>query len=284
MTETTATRRRPALLLLALVPVVLVVAGLAWFLSGDEPAPVDLTATDGADTAADPATDPATDPLADADQGSADGTDVGDAGDAPAPQDVVGLDRAGAPSDLRDVDGIWVVDRDAQRFDREAGAGTFVGYRIDEELASLGATTAVGRTPVVDGEVELDGTTVVRARIEADLTALESDDGRRDNRVRSTFAGDGSAVFELDEPLDIGALPEAGEIVETTGQGTLTIEGVARPVEVALQATVRGERLVVAGASVIMLADFDVAVPTAPIVLGVADDATIEWQVFLSRT
>lgn len=265
MTETAPPPRRWALVALVAVPLALVAVGLVWLLSGDEPAPVDLASSGAADTA---------------------DTDVADDGaaDAPSPQDIVGLDAVGPPSDLQDVDGTWVVDRDAQRFDREAGAGTFVGYRIDEELASLGATTAVGRTPVVDGEVELDGTTVVRARLEADLTALESDDGRRDDRVRRVFAGDGTAVFELDEPLDVGAIPQAGEIVETTGRGTLTIDGVARPVEVALQATVRGERLVVAGASVIRLADFDVAVPTAPIVLGVADDATIEWQVFLSRT
>jgi polyisoprenoid-binding protein YceI len=257
-------RTLPIVALVGAAVVVLLVGGLVWFLSGDEPDAVDLAAG--------------------APSGPAEAGVGGGPGDGPRPQDIVGLGSAGAGAQLDDVTGVWVVDRDAQRFDRAAGAGSFVGYRIEEELVSVGATMAVGRSPEVGGELELDGTTVVAARITGDLTALESDDGRRDARVRSTFAGDGTASFELDEPLQIGAIPAPGEVVETTGRGTLTIEGVSREVTVALQATTRGERLVVAGATVMTLADFGVAVPTAPLVLGVSDEATLEWQLFLSRT
>jgi hypothetical protein len=39
----------------------------------------------------------------------------------------------------------------------------------------------------------------------------------------------------------------------------------------------------VTGSTIVTLADFDIAVPSAPVVLSVSDEATIELQLYLSR-
>jgi polyisoprenoid-binding protein YceI len=265
-TTPTSRGRGPLLAVVALLAIGLI-GVLVWIRAADEPAAVDLTSTGEADDASMPSDE-------------VDGSD-----DAVAPE---GEDATVAPDGDAaagfDPDGSWVVDTAAQSFDREAGTGSFVGYRVEEELSSVGAFTAVGRTPAVDGEVTIDDGVVTGAIITGDLRQLESNDGRRDGRVRGIWSDDGLARFELLEPVTIDRVPAEGDVVTFPGRGALTIDGVTREVDVELQATTRGDRLVVGGSTVVVLADFDVAVPSAAIVLSVSDEATIEWQVFLSRT
>ena len=47
----------------------------------------------------------------------------------------------------------------------------------------IGANTAVGRTPNVTGTMTISGTQLTAATITADLTALQSDDQRRDGQL-----------------------------------------------------------------------------------------------------
>ncbi|MEX2324440.1 MAG: YceI family protein [Nitriliruptoraceae bacterium] len=188
----------------------------------------------------------------------------------------------GPPTSPDDLTGTWTVDT-SRTFDGTQGLGTFVGYRVDEELSGIGANTAVGRTPVVDGELVLDATRVVAARISADLMALESDDGRRDNRVRSMLGDGATAQFVLDDNIDFGEVPRVGEVVELSASGVLTIRDVAHHITVDLQAAVTERGLLITGTTVIVLDDFDVAVPSAGIVLSASDDATLEWQLFFRR-
>ena len=259
MSTTGTNRSKTPLLVGGGVAIAVVIALLVWFFTGDEPAAVDLGG-EAAVTDQDAA-------IADVDP------DVEDAGTDPGGAD------AALPEDMT---GTWVVDVEATPFDRATGTGTFVGYRIDEELSGIGATTAVGRTPDVSGSVTIAGTTVTAAEVTGDLTRMESDDGRRDGRVRSTFSPDAAATFTLLGPVDVGTVPAAGQVSEALATGELTVDGVTREVEVALQATVIDGRLVVAGSTVISLSDFEVTAPSAPIVLSVSDEATVEWQLFLA--
>jgi hypothetical protein len=59
------------------------------------------------------------------------------------------------------ISGTWTVDPSIGSF--SDFSGSFVGYRIDEQLAGIGANTAVGRTPNVTGSMTVDGTTVTVA-------------------------------------------------------------------------------------------------------------------------
>ena len=75
------------------------------------------------------------------------------------------------------LDGTWTVDPSVGSF--SDFSGSFVGYRVEEELANVGAATAVGRTPGRDREP--DASTARRSprpSSRADLTTLQSDDDR----------------------------------------------------------------------------------------------------------
>jgi hypothetical protein len=183
---------------------------------------------------------------------------------------------------LTDATGTWRVDTEIVAFDGQTGEGTWVGYRIDEELSGIGAYTAVGRTPEVSGTLTIDGTRVMSAVLTARLGTLRSDNGNRDARVRPLFA-DRDATFELLAPVGFAEVPEEGQRVTAVATGILTIGDVSQELDVELAATVAGGRLVVTGAMTIVLAEFGIVVPSAPVVLSVSDVAVIELQLYLTR-
>ncbi len=214
-------------------------------------------------------------------------------GDAP---DEVNLDDAVAAADdasegttpSGDVDpqGTWTVDTNAQPYSFDDSTGTFVGFRIDEELSGVGATTAVGRTPDVTGTVTLDGATLSAATFTADLSALTTDDSRRDSKARGALnvTEEPLATFTLAAPVDLGAEPQPGDTVAATAVGDLTVNGVTQRVEVPLEAALSTSGLlVVTGSLDVTLADFDVSAPSAPIVLGASDVAIVEIQLYLTH-
>lgn len=242
---------------LAVIIVVMVATGvgvITWWLDGDEPAAVDAERAVSEDS-----------PIV---IGAESATEASE--------------RAAPPSSADDLTGTWVVDA-SRTFDRASGRGTFVGYRIDEELAGIGATTAVGRTPDVDGHLTFERTRLVDVRIVADLARLVSDDSRRDRRVATMFADDPQAVFVLDDTIDLGEVPAIGEVIEVQVAGLLTIGGVTQPVTVRIEAALTEVGMVVAGSTHVLLGDFGVAVPSASIVLSASDEAAIEWQLYLMK-
>ena len=199
-----------------------------------------------------------------------------------AEEDPEGGSAPEPPVEPDQLTGTWIVDT-SREFDLVAGRGTFVGYRVDEELAGIGSTTAVGRTPEVAGRVMFDQTRLTQVEIEADLTALVSDDRRRDGRVRDMLGPDATALFSLDDTIDLGEVPRVGEVIELQAAGQLTIGDAARPVTVAIEAALTETGMVVAGSTRVLLADFEVSVPSAAIVLSASDEAVIEWQLYLRR-
>jgi polyisoprenoid-binding protein YceI len=245
----------------AAVVVVAAGAGLWWFLSGDEPAEVDL------ESAA--AVVSTTTTLADS------SSELPPAEDEPADEDPVG---AG-------LDGTWTVDTSIGSFSFEEATSSFVGFRVAEELASIGATEAVGRTPDVSGSLEIEGTTVVAVLIEADFTTIVSNDSRRDNRIQGALETSEfpTATFELSEAIDLGSIPDAGESVSVTARGDLTVHGVTNSIEIPLEAQLIDDVIVVVGSTEIVFADYGVEVPSAVIVVSAEDRGPIELQLFFTR-
>ena len=180
----------------------------------------------------------------------------------------------------------WVVDSDLVAFDFDNGAGTFLGFRIDEELTTVGATTAVGRTPEVEGAVSLDGSVLTQATVTGDLTALTTDIRQRDGRTQRAMntATHPTSTFELTEPVDLGAVPVPDDRLGVDATGELTLNGVTRPVTAAIDAVLlgTGDRLLVTGSFEVLLSDHDLVAPSASIVVSVADTATIEFQLYLT--
>ena len=184
------------------------------------------------------------------------------------------------------VAGTWVVDTETGEFDYESATGTFAGFRIEEELASIGSTTAVGRTGDVAGSMVIDGTTVTEASFEIDLSTITTNESRRDDNVqRALETGQfPTATFTLVEPIELGDAAASGEAVSVTAVGDLTIHGVTQRVEFPLEAQLVQDTVVVVGSLDITFADYGVEVPDAQIVLSVEDHGILELQLLLTKS
>jgi polyisoprenoid-binding protein YceI len=278
---TPAGRHRPrgrSLLLGAVAVVVLLAAGVLWYLNRSTPAPVTTeTALEAARDAAEEAEGQ------EPDASAAPATDPDGADDEVEDADPDG--GAGSRGGL-DPSGTWRVDRDQVPFGFDAGSGTFVGFRVDEELATVGATTAVGRTPAVDGELTIDGTALTAATVTADLSVLRTDIAQRDSRVQQALdtSTHPTATFTLTEVVELNEVPPLGESRAAQAVGELTLRGVTRPVTVPVEAVrLTGDTLLVTGSVEVVLDDFGITVPSAPIVVSVADTGTMELQLHLRR-
>lgn len=274
-TAATPKRRRTVLVVTLLV---IAVAGalLVAYLGRDTPAAVDTAA---AIAAAGEGTDTGEEADADTDGGADDTTDDTTDGDDGGADTDAGEDATGALPES------WRIDTDLVPFDFDAGTGTFVGYRIDEELSTVGATTAVGRTAVVEGELRLEGSSLVAATITGDLTALVSDIPNRDGRVQRALDTDThpTTTFALTEAVDLGAEPTPGDTVRVSAAGELTLHGVTQPTLADIEAVLLDTgRLLVTGSFEVVLSDHDIVAPSAPIVVSVADTGTIEFQLYLT--
>lgn len=276
-------RRKRRLRIAAAIVVLLVAAAAAafvwWFLRDDAPAEVSIgnaaaQVTDSTSEVAVPPTVASTAPTA------------ATAADATVASTGPSTTTAGtAPAATGDVSGVWSVDTSIGEFNYEDSTGTFVGFRIAEELQGIGSTTAVGRTPTVSGTLDIDGTTVTAVTIEADMTSITTNDSRRNDKVWSALETDTfpTGTFVLTEPIELGDAATSGEAVSVDAVGELTIHGVTLPVTIALDAQLVDDTIVVVGQTDIVFADYGVSVPTAAIIVSVEDHGVVELQLFFTR-
>jgi polyisoprenoid-binding protein YceI len=183
------------------------------------------------------------------------------------------------------LDGTWNVDQTIGSF--TDFSGSFAGFRVEEQLAGIGAKTAVGRTPEVTGTMTITGTTVPNASFEVDMSTLTTDDGRRDNAIRTQAietARFPKATFVLTQPIALGSLPADGQQIEVDAIGSLTLHGVTKTVTIPLQAQRKGDTIAVVGSLEVPFADYSISQPRAAAVLSVEDKGTIEIQLFFTRT
>jgi len=184
---------------------------------------------------------------------------------------------------VADFAGTWVIAPAGGSDDPLAGEGTFVGYRIDEELTNLGAITAVGRTAAITGGfVIADGALTEAEFVVERLATLTSDRSSRDGRVASLL-GERGARLTLGAPVVLASAPTGSDPVRVTVPAALTVGDVTREVEAELVITVEGSTLVVRGQVATALSDLGLEAPRAPIVLSVADTFVIEVQLLLVR-
>ena len=182
------------------------------------------------------------------------------------------------------IDGTWNVDTSIGSF--SDFSDSFVGYRVQEQLASIGGNTAVGRTPAVSGSLTIAGTKVTAVTIQADLTGLKSDDNRRDGQLShqgletSTYP---TATFGLTSPIDLGSVPADGAEVSVSATGKLTLHGQTKDVQIPLKAKLSGNTIVVTGSLEITFADYGISKPNSFAVLSIADTGTLELQLFFTK-
>jgi polyisoprenoid-binding protein YceI len=181
------------------------------------------------------------------------------------------------------IDGTWTIDTEIGDF--ADYSGSWAGFRVAEVLQGLGDVYAVGRTPVVTGTLEAEGSTIQNAVIEVDLTTVTSDQPRRDPAIQRaldtvTFP---TATLATRGPVDLGTVPVDGEPFAVTLPGTLTIRGISQDVDIPLTGQRVGDIVVVVGTLPVDFTSFDVTMPTAPIVLSVQETGDLEWQLFFRR-
>jgi polyisoprenoid-binding protein YceI len=187
------------------------------------------------------------------------------------------------------VDGTWTVDNSIGEFNVSTNTYTsaFVGYRVQEELASVGAKTAFGRTPDVTGSLTIDGTEATEATFTATLTSLQSDDGRRDGQLKNQAiqtAQFPTATFTLTEPIDFGTIPTDESTVAVDATGNLTLHGVTKAVVIPLEAKLVGDTIVVTSLFDVVFADFGIQKPQSAVVLSVEDRGQMEVQLFFTKS
>ena len=203
--------------------------------------------------------------------------------DDPAPADPIDADPIDTPAG---IEGEWTVDTSIGEFDFDSASGSFAGFRVDEEL-TIGEVTAVGRTGDVSGSLTVEGEQITATEVTVDLTAVASNDSRRENAIRgaldtSTFP---EATFVLTEAIALPPGIDEGETVEVQAVGELTIHGVTNAATFDLTANVRDDGIaVVTGSAAVVFADYDVTPPSAPVVVSVEDNGIIEFQLLLTQT
>ena len=180
---------------------------------------------------------------------------------------------AAPPPALAELAGDWTL---SERGD------SFVGYRIDEELANIGAATAVGRTGDITASLSFDGAAVTAVEIAADLRTLRSDQSFRDGALRTRGLESDTypfATFRLTEPIPIERLPVGEDSLALTVAGTLELHGITNDVAIALQGQYVDGLVVVSGATEIVLTDYEIEAPTGFRVLSIAEAGLMEFQI-----
>jgi polyisoprenoid-binding protein YceI len=184
------------------------------------------------------------------------------------------------------VEGTWTIDPSIGSFDDFSG--TYAGYRMEEELASIGATTAVGRTPDVTGDITIEDGQVTAGTFEVDMTTLQSDKDMRDNAIRGRGLETDAfptATFEITEPVQLPeGIATAGGSVPFVATGDLTLHGVTKEVTVDFDAEVANGTIAIVGQAPIVLADYEIEPPTNAVALSIKDEGTLEFQVFLTQS
>ena len=175
------------------------------------------------------------------------------------------------------VDGTWTLADQGE---------SFVGYRVEEELATIGYKEAVGRSPTIEATITIAGGQLTGVTVTADLRDLKSDDSRRDGAIRNQALESNAfpeATFELTEPLAVPEGLAAGDPISVEAQGTLTLHGVTREVTIPLEAELVNGVMVIVGSLPIVFADYDIDQPRSPILVSIEDNGVMELQLFLVR-
>jgi polyisoprenoid-binding protein YceI len=182
------------------------------------------------------------------------------------------------PPTLSEREGAATPDASNTDYEVAQGGDGFVGYRVREEFIGFGFKDAVGRTPDVSGTATVEENSITAADLEADLTTLTSDDGRRDNALRDRGLESGrfpDARFVLTEPADLSR-------ERTTARGDLTLHGETNPIRVRMSSQRSGDGIELVGSSRIEFAQFGIEPPSVAGFVTVEDQGTLEFKLLLA--
>ncbi len=177
------------------------------------------------------------------------------------------------------LDGSWTL--------HPSDGRSFVGYRVQEQFAAATIeSTATGRTGEVQGTLRVSGTTVDGVTVTANLATLKSDKSLRDARLHTMGLETDrfpDAKFVQTQPIRLAHVPAAGETVDATAVGDLTLHGVTRTVSIPVQGRWDGQAVQVVGHLPITFSDYRIDAPSIGGFTSVSDHGELEFQVFFTR-
>ena len=173
----------------------------------------------------------------------------------------------------------------------EISSGSEARYVVREELARLSfPNDAMGVTQDVSGELTLEADGTVRTEsslIRVDLSTLQSDEGRRDNYVRSRTLGTGQYPYTDFVPTAISGLnwplPSTGE-ASFSITGDLTIRDVTKEVTWETSAQFSEDRIMGTATTNFTFDEFNLTVPSVAVVLSVENNIRLEIDFVLQKT
>ncbi len=169
-------------------------------------------------------------------------------------------------------------------------AASEVRYEVDEEFfgnavtrlgKKLGFFHAVGRTSAIQGQLEVapgPPPQVVAGQFTVDISTLQSDDDRRDKKIREEFLESARfplATFTVTQVEGLPAEYQEGETVSFQMTGDLTIREVTKPVTWEVQATLQDGVLSGEAQTLIFMKDFGFAPPDIAGWMKVTDGVTL---------
>ena len=164
------------------------------------------------------------------------------------------------------------------------GEGTVARYRIDEELAGRGFTTAVGETTEVVGRVVFDddgGIVADRSAIVMQAASLTTDSDRRDGYVRERTLLTSQYPAIIFNPTSAEGLPsplsDASGTVEFTITGDLTVRDQTREVTWDVVAEF-GDTISGLASVVVSFEQFGMDKPSVAVVISVEDSFQLELE------
>lgn len=182
---------------------------------------------------------------------------------------------AGAAAPSGPLDGTWRV-----------AAGSAAGFRVRETVIGF-SNDVTGRTGDVTGTATVAGGQVTNATFHVNLNGISVNGKTRQPQLVRSLGVNAHpfATITLTRPVPLPAAFATGAAVTRTATATLTLNGVTRPVTVALSARRDGTAIEAAGSLPVAFSRFCVAGPRGYGVLGsLASDGTAEFLlVFRSR-
>ncbi len=176
---------------------------------------------------------------------------------------------------LGDVEGQWLV-----------GPESAAGYRVVEDFAGgIQDFEAVGRTNMIEGFLNIEGTTVTTATFDVDIASITSDSDQRDGQFRGRIMNAAefpTAKFVLTSPIELGEIPGEASPISTSASGDLTLRGSTQPVEVTIDAQIVNGEIEVVGSIDVLFSDYGIDNPSFPAVT-VRDEGLVEFQLIFIR-
>ncbi len=166
-----------------------------------------------------------------------------------------------------------------------AGDASRARYRVRERLFGRELDNdAVGETAAITGSIALDKAgAVVRSasQFDVNMSGLTSDEGRRDNYVRTRLLVTDSFPTTRLAVTSVRGLPSP---LPTSGRvqfqllGDLTVKGVTRPTTWNVTANVAGDGLTGTAATAFTFDEFQLTKPRVRSVLSVNDTIRLEYE------